>query len=89
MPYIKKEDRLRYEALIREIASLVPPERESRPGHLNYIISSLLHSVFEGKMRYADHNEVIGVLHCAADEFYRRKTAPYEDEKIREEGDLE
>jgi hypothetical protein len=44
--------------------------------------------VYGSQLRYADHNEVMGVLNCIALEFYRRKTAPYEDVKIAEEGDL-
>ncbi|MBX7145440.1 MAG: hypothetical protein K1X79_13405 [Oligoflexia bacterium] len=88
MPYIKKSERTQYIAAIEELARLVPSDRALRPGHLNFIISSLLHKVYGPSMRYADHNEAIGVINCVALEFYRRKTAPYEDEKIRSEGDI-
>jgi hypothetical protein len=33
-----------------------------RPGHLNYSITTLFHKVYGSKMRYYDHNEVIGIL---------------------------
>ncbi len=88
MPYIKKSDRPRYESAIRELARQIPNDRSDRPGHLNYIITMLLRTTYGSKMRYADHNEAIGVLECVKQELYRKLTAPYEDEKIVSEGDL-
>lgn len=88
MPYIPKEDRQRYQKALSEIAGLVPIERMTRPGHMNYIISLLIDKVYGPQMRYADHNEVMGVLSCVQEEFYRRYTSPYEDQKIETEGDL-
>ncbi len=89
MPYIKREFRAAYQELIGEIAALVPKDRESRPGHMNYVVSLLLEKVYGKGVRYADHNEVLGVLSGIQLEFYRRKTAVYEDKKILEEGDLD
>lgn len=88
MPYIPKEDRIPYRAIVEELASLVPEDRLKRPGHLNYIVSLLFDKVYGEKMRYSDHNEAVGVLSCIQLELYRRKTAPYEDIKIVDEGDL-
>ncbi|MBX7144621.1 MAG: hypothetical protein K1X79_09240 [Oligoflexia bacterium] len=88
MPYIKSTERGQYIEAIEEIARLIPTDRTSRPGHLNFVISLLLQKVYGPSMRYADHNEAIGVLNCAALELYRRKTAPYEDEKIASDGDI-
>ena len=88
MPYIARKDRAQYQTAIDELAKLVPPDRMARPGHMNYIMSLLIQRVYGGSMRYADHNEVIGLLNCVQQEFYRRFTAPYEDEKIEQEGDL-
>ena len=88
MPYIARKDRAQYQEVVSKLASLIPADRMARPGHINYTVSLLLEKVYGKNLRYADHNEVIGVLHCIADEFYRRKTAPYEDLKIGEEGDL-
>lgn len=88
MPYIPKSDRKQYQHIISELAKLVPEERMSRPGHMNYLISLLINKVYGSDIRYADHNEVIGMLTCVKDEFYRRNTAPYEDLKIYSEGDL-
>ena len=89
MPYIKREDRRKYTRIIEELAQLIPQDRMARPGHMNYLVSMLIHKVYGTEMRYSDHNEVVGVLNCIVDEFYRRKTAPYEDIKIAEEGDLD
>ncbi len=88
MPYIARKDRLQYQRALDELASLVPQERAARPGHMNYVISLLIRRVYGESMRYADHNEVVGLLNCVQQEFYRRSTVPYEDEKIAQEGDL-
>lgn len=88
MPYIKREDRAQYQELVTKLAALIPKDLMARAGHFNYVVSLLIEKTYGTKIRYADHNEVMGVLHCIALEFYRRKTAPYEDTKIREEGDL-
>ncbi len=88
MPYIKREQRHRYQAVLTELAGLISQDRAERAGHINYVVSSLLDKVYGSEMRYADHNEVIGVLSCIQLEFYRRKTAPYEEIKIESEGDL-
>jgi len=37
-------------------------DEKLRPGHLNYVLTTIIHSVYGPKMRYYDHNEVIGVL---------------------------
>ena len=89
MPYIDREDRHRYRELVERLADRLPDERCTRPGHLNYVISLLLDRVYGAEMRYADHNEALGVLTAVALELYRRKTAPYEDRKIVEQGDLD
>jgi len=88
MPYIGRKDRGQYQEILTELAKLVPSDRTMRPGHMNYIGSLLIEKVYGSSLRYADHNEVVGVLNCIEAEFYRRKTAPYEDVKIKEEGDL-
>ena len=88
MPYIKNESRGQYENLLTELAAIIPSDPMERPGHINYLVSKLLEKVYGKNMRYAHHNEVIGVLNCIMLEFYRRKTVPYEDEKIASEGDI-
>ncbi len=88
MPYISRSERKQYQEVLSALAEIIPKDRMLRPGHINYIVSLLIEKVYGTQLRYADHNEVVGVLNCIALEFYRRKTAPYEDIKIEEEGDL-
>ena len=92
MPYIKSEDRRKFDALVSELGEIVRREGEATPagtaGNLNYIISTLLAAVYGPSPRYHQHNEIIGLLECTKEEWYRRKTAPYEDEKILENGDV-
>ena len=88
MPYIPRKDRAQYQEALGAIARLIPQDRNLRPGHMNYVLSLLIEKVYGRALRYADHNEVVGMLACVSQEFYRRKTAPYEDLKISQEGDL-
>ena len=58
------------------------------PGTLNYIITRLVHWWLGDNPNYERYNAAIGVLECAKLELYRRKVSPYEDEKIKENGDV-
>lgn len=81
MPYIKKEDRNKFDTIT------LKPESA---GELNYIISQLCAHYIESKgLNYQNINEVMGVLGCAKEEFYRRVAIPYEDKKILESGDID
>ena len=86
MPYIKQIDRDRLDPQINALASKI--NTEARAGELNYIINQLMLKLI-GKGKYSDINELIGAIDCAKLEFYRRKAVPYEDEKAKENGDLE
>ncbi len=57
-------------------------------GDINYVISRILWEIFDSKPSYTLGNNLVGVLHCAQAEFIRRKLSPYEDTKIKENGDL-
>ena len=87
MPYIKMEDRGKYEEVLKELIDILkglPVERVD--GELNYVITRLLKESYP--LRYFNLNRAVGVLECAKLEFYRRVVAPYEDVKIRESGDV-
>ena len=59
------------------------------PGDLNFGISELCKAYIRSHgLNYTTLNEIVGVLECAKLEFYRRVTAPYEDEKIKQNGDI-
>lgn len=97
MPYIKPEKRLQVDQQIGELIDAVADASEgdiqALPGILNYSITVLIKSAYKivsnkETLSYADHNSAIGMLECAKSEFYRRLTAPYEDTKIKENGDV-
>jgi len=56
-------------------------------GVMNYTMTRLV-DCFYGMGGYAVFNRAMGVLDCVAREFYRRKVSPYEDTKIKENGDV-
>lgn len=94
MPYIKKEERERYNQAIDKITTLLldkfPADnnRHFQVGDLNYIISSIVWALFDANVSYTRGNELVGVLECVKQEFIRRKLNIYEDLKIKENGDL-
>ena len=61
-------------------------------GDLHYDISQCIDRyLYHGTTdtpKYQEFNDVMGVLACAQAEVYRRLVAPYEDEKIKENGDV-
>ena len=79
MPYIKKEQR----------ESIAAGEAPKDAGELNYFITTNLVRYLETKgQNYATLNEIMGVLGCVTQEFYRRFATPYEELKIQENGDI-
>lgn len=87
MPYIKAE--LRNYLLNTSIKDLLIEPKVLQAGELNFLISTLLWSVFESNPCYQKANEILGVLSAVTFEFHRRKVANYEEQKIKENGDLE
>lgn len=85
MPYIKQAGRVRLEPNLYAVWKNVPADA----GELNYFISRIVDTYVQVKGKnYAVLNEVIGVLECVKQEYYRRIAAPYEDTKIAENGDV-
>lgn len=84
MPYIKQDDRIKFEAPAKNIAN-----NATCAGDLNYAISLIIHSYLDKKgLKYSNINEVIGMLECCKLEFYRMICGPYEDKKIIENGSV-
>ncbi len=80
MPYIEKERR---RALDDDSAS------PQHAGELNYVICGVIEEyIQEQSLRYQTLNDITGVLESVKQELYRRITGPYEDEKIKENGDI-
>jgi len=97
MPYIKKEDRAKYDEIINSILFDIKcdkvswsydPKREVSMGELNYLISSIVWKLFDTAPSYTLGNNLVGMLECVKQEFYRRKLAELEDRKIKENGDI-
>lgn len=81
MPYIKQNRRA-------FLAGLGLPE-PANAGELNYMFSVILDKYWHSNgANYQAFNDIIGALEGAKLEVYRRKVAPYEDEKIKENGDV-
>lgn len=84
MPYIKQEDRGYFDNDIKSLSDNVDCE-----GDLNYIFTKLIYNRIEEQgMSYQVINNLIGVLECCKLELYRRIASPYEDIKIKENGDV-
>jgi hypothetical protein len=94
MPYITKSERKRYDDSIGLIIELLVDKlpgdngKAYSEGDLNYIISSIVWGLFDKKRSYSNGNKLVGVLECVKQEFIRRRLNGYEDEKIKENGDL-
>lgn len=97
MPYIKQNQRQMIDdelkVLMNAIAAATPkgPDHKDLPGMLNYIMTQLLQQqiIRNGGPSYSLLNKLTGAVECCKLEFYRRVVAPYEDEKIQENGDIQ
>lgn len=91
MPYIKQEDRKKFNEDFEgiDLDGIAEHLIESE-GELNYVITKICQGYIKkfGKS-YKTLNAVHGVLNCANLELYRKITAPYEDIKIKENGDVD
>ncbi len=79
MPYIKQG---------RRDVLLNHEEYPVTAGELNYVLTAAIHRYWAFGRSYATINDIVGALEGAKLEFYRRIAAPYEDEKIKENGDV-
>ena len=84
MPYIKQEDRKKFDVALDELGKAIGGE-----GELNYCITKLCHAYLDKHgLRYHNIARISGVLSNVESEFYRRVSAIYEDAKIEESGDI-
>jgi len=83
MPYIKPDERKAFDEAIARLGNI------TTPGELNYVITRLCHQYLLNKgTNYDNLNAITGVLECSKLEITRRLTAPYEDNKIKINGDV-
>ena len=76
MPYILKKARSRAWAL------------PCTPGELNYSLTATVQKFLGDNPTYDKYNSAIGALEACKLEMYRRAVAPYEDKKMKENGDV-
>ena len=83
MPYIRPEDRNKYDGTIELLIQALIGKKVIAPiGEINYVITRFIHRIIEEtEVRYSVLNSLIGVLECAKLELYRQIAAPYEREK--------
>ena len=80
MPYINKKDR-HFKIQIKDTIKSA--------GQLNYLLTVICNGYLTIKGEsYQTYNDIIGVLECMKQEWYRRKVAPYEEKKMEENGDV-
>lgn len=80
MPYIKNNIRVS----LREA-----PEMIENAGELNYSFTMVILNYTDNKkLSYATINDIMGALEGAKLEFYRRVVVPYEEKKMKENGDV-
>lgn len=79
MPYLAKPDR-----------NFIDRTGDARTsGELNYIITqAIIEYLRRNGTTYRIINDIMGALEGAKLEFYRRVAVPYEDQKIKENGDV-
>lgn len=85
MPYIKKENRKKFQGVLNEICDNAAPKDA---GELNYFLTKIVHSYLNNHEGYQAANDVMGALEGVKLELYRKVIAPYEDDKILENGDV-
>lgn len=89
MPYIKQENRKNWENGLNTLCTSMETFGVT-PGDLNYLFTKLSHFYLDRKgLSYTHLNDIVGALENSKLELYRRKAVPYENDKTRENGDLE
>ncbi|MBE0427743.1 MAG: hypothetical protein IBX72_14005 [Nitrospirae bacterium] len=81
MPYVRPGRRLELDSIVSHMA-----EHLKLDGDLNYVLFGYCRR--HVKPSYNNYKNFIGELNEAVAEIRRRMLAPYEDEKIKENGDV-
>jgi hypothetical protein len=86
MPYIKQSERKQFEKIL---GYLTKDFYKIGVGELNYLITMICKFYLKSNGEsYRIYNDIMGALTCAKLELYRRKASPYEDSKIKANGDV-
>lgn len=78
MPYIPEERR----------TALADGKLPESVGELTYVLYKACTEYLYVKPKFSDFAEVLGALEATKLELYRRRIAPYEDDKLIENGDI-
>jgi len=85
MPYIPEERR---KAIFND-SNVDYNSNIENAGELNYFITTVIDDYLRYKGEsYQAYNDIMGALEGAKMELYRRKTIPYENKKIIQNGDV-
>jgi hypothetical protein len=85
MPYIRLAGRNRLDNGLHAMLQYMPVDA----GELNYVLTRICDTYVNTKGKnYQNLNEVVGVIECMKQEFYRRVIIPFENIKIDENGDV-
>jgi hypothetical protein len=86
MPYIQSIHR----SMLKSTTNAITLNSPITVGDLNYLVTHLCNTYIDKQLikNYQTYNDVIGALECCKLEMYRRAVVPYEDEKIKENGDV-
>jgi hypothetical protein len=87
MPYIPQSRRKDFEKEVNALVDLANRETLDT-GDINYIVSKFIFAIYDKNPSYGQGSKVRAALSDAAEEFYRRKLADYEDKKKAENGDI-
>jgi hypothetical protein len=84
MPYINQINREKLQPIVNVLEQTVLTD-----GELNYMITKLCNIYLKyNTPNYSTMNNIIGVLECAKQEFYRKVCSPYEDQKSKDNGNV-
>lgn len=83
MPYIVQAERKLIDPHIKKLIQVGLSD-----GDVNYAITTLLQGTMLTEVNYVNIQRAIGVLECAKQELYRRVAAPYENTKVKQNGDV-
>ncbi len=88
MPYITQDDRQEFDGPTDELG-LVLDEHGYVPGHVTYVLFMILARWFKKDPCYNTIASIRGCLAGLLSELDRRYFFPYEDNKIKENGDVD
>jgi hypothetical protein len=88
MPYIRPEDRPRFDNEIDALVEEVLVAGDITPGEVNYVMYTFLLRLFKAIPKYRTINIIDGALDDVGKELYRRHFGPYEDQAIKRNGDI-